>query len=315
MEVSQVFHESWTETRKLWEPKELGERLRREDVDVLIVEADFVFSEVFEEAPNLKFVGLCRGAINHVDLDTATANGVVVVNTPGRNAQAVAEMTFALMLALARRVPFLDCYVKTGHWQDPVETYISQRGIELQGSTLGIVGLGAVGSKVARLARAFSMRVLAHDPLIGVEGQRKYEAQLVDLKTLLCESKFVTLHAASTARTVGILGHESLALMPMSSYLINTASHDLVDEQALINALASGRLAGTAFDVHESHPIPPTSPLLKQENVILTPHVGGATQGTVERHSAMIVDDLQRFLCGRRPRRLVNPEVWHRRGR
>ncbi|MBM3925545.1 MAG: hypothetical protein FJ320_06090 [SAR202 cluster bacterium] len=314
-EVSQITYESWTETRKIWAPQELGQRLHREGIEVLIVEADFVFCEVFAEAPNLKFVGLCRGAVNHVDLDAATEHGVVVVHTPGRNAQSVAEMTFALILALARRVSSLDCYVKDGRWRDPVEAYISHRGVELNGSTLGVVGLGAAGKKVSNLGQAFGMRVLAHDPAVDVQGQRKYGAQLTDLKTLLKESKFVTLHAPSTSETKNMLNSQTLALMPRKSYLINTASHDLVDETALVDALTSGQLAGAAFDVHESHPIAPSSPLLKLDNVVLTPHVGGATDGTIERHSLMILDDLERFLSGRRPHRLANPGVWRRRGR
>jgi D-3-phosphoglycerate dehydrogenase len=313
--VSHVTHESWTETRRIWEPQELGGRLNREGIDILIVEADFIFSEVFENAPNLKFAGLCRGTVNHVDLDAATENGVVVVNTPGRNAQAVAEMTFALMLSMTRQIPLLDCYVKRGQWRDPVDAYINYRGVELNGGALGIIGLGAVGRKVARLGRAFGMRVLAYDPFVGSIGKQKHGAHLVDLKELLSESRFVTLHAASTKGTIGMLGHGAFELMRRGSYLINTASYDLVDEKPLVDALTSGRLAGAAFDVHESHPITPISPLFKLENVILTPHVSGATDGTVERHSAMIVEDLERFLSGLRPRRLANPKVWRRHGR
>ena len=140
-----VDYESWTETRRLQDPEKLGLRLQKEHVTHLIIEADFVFEETFQNAADLRFLGICRAALNHVDLDAATEHDVLVVNTPGRNARAVAELTLGLMLSLARRIPYLDGYVKSGRWEDPVDGYVNHRGLELEGRTLGTYRPGRRG--------------------------------------------------------------------------------------------------------------------------------------------------------------------------
>ena len=305
-----VDYESWTDTRRLQDPEELGLRLQREKITHLIIEADFVFEELFQLAADLQFVGVCRAALNHVDLDSATQHGVIVVNTPGRNARAVAEHTLGLMLSLARRIPYLDGYLKSGRWEDPVDGYVNHRGLELHGQTLGIVGLGAVGRIVAKLAAAFDMKVLAHDPYAGEVGQQQSDARLVPLNQLLQQSNFLSLHAPHTPKTTGMIGPDELAALPPNAFLINTAFYEMVQEEALIHALTTGKLAGAAFDVHETHPISPASPLLNLPNVILTPHVAGATEGTVQRHSEMVLSDIRRHLKGKKPLHLANPQVW-----
>ncbi len=305
-----VDYESWTETQTLQDPEELGLRLQRKKISHLIIEADFAFEELFQNASDLRFLGVCRAALNHVDLNAATQHGVLVVNTPARNARAVAEMTFGLMLSLARRIPYLDGYLKSGRWEHPMDGYVNHRGSELEGRTLGIIGLGAVGSLVATLADAFGMKVLAHDPYAGEPGQRRRNALLVPLKELLRRSNILTLHAPHTPDTTGMIGHDELRTLPPGAFLINTAFYEMVREDALVHALSSGKLAGAAFDVHETHPISPASPLLALPSVILTPHVGGATEGTVRRHSKMILRDIRRHLKGEKPLNLANPTVW-----
>mgnify|MGYP001227780824 CR=1 FL=1 len=146
-----VVYESWMQTRRLQDPEALAQRLRDEHIEILVVESDFVFEEIFEGAPDLNFVGVCRNATHQVDIDAATAHGVLVVNTPGRNAQAVAEHALGLMLALARRIPDAHAMVAEGNWDDPVSPYINLRGIELGGKTLGIFGLGVIGQRLATL--------------------------------------------------------------------------------------------------------------------------------------------------------------------
>ena len=309
-----VCYETWTETRRLYSPEELVVRLNEDGIAVLVVEADYLFDEVFRESPQLKFVGVCRSSLDHVDVRAATEHGVVVVNTPGRNAQAVAELAIGLMIALARGVPQLDGYVKGGRWTNPVEPYLCIRGAELSGKTLGIVGLGAVGRKVAALGRAFGMEVLAYDPYAGVPGTRKAGASLAELESLLERSDFVSLHAPGNSETEGLLDRERLSKLKKGAYVVNTAAHPIVDEEALADGLRSGQIAGAALDVHRTHPIHPNSPVMSLENVILTPHIGGATDGTVHRHSWAIVEELRRFLAGRRPRHIANPQVWGRRG-
>ena len=308
-----VSYESWTDTRRLYAPLELAERINAEDVGVLVIEADFVSDETFRESSPLRFLGVCRNSLDHVDLDAAREHGVTVVNTPGRNARGVAELTIALMLSLARCLPHLNGYVKDGGWENPVEPYISMRGIELRGKTLGLIGLGSIGRGVARLGRAFGMHVLAYDPFVGMPGMKKAGAELGTLDQVLRHSDFLSFHTPSTPDTEGLLGKRHLSLMKLGSYIINTAAYDLIDEAALVEYVECGHIAGVALDVHRAHPIPPSSPLLKLKNVILTPHIGGATDGTVERQSWMMVEDIRRFLQGRRPRHLANGEVRKRR--
>ena len=307
-----ISYESWTETRKLYDPHELAQRINDEDVRILVVEADFLFEEVFQEAEPLRLLGVCRNNLNHVDIEAATKHGVLVINTPGRNTQAVAEHTLGLMLALARRIPQAHRYVADGCWQQPVEPYISMRGVELYGKVLGIVGLGTIGRRVARLARAFGMQVLAYDPY--VQGPMRGTA-ITHLEELLTKADFLSLHLPLTQETEGLIDAQRLSLMKPSAFVINTSEARIIEQTALAEALQEGRLAGAAMDVFDSHPISPQSPLLKLPNLILTPHIGGATDGTVERQSVMLMKDIQRFIRGVRPKNLVNTEVWQRRGR
>lgn len=286
-----VIHEPWTETQMLWDPAELAVRLSEESIEAVVAEVDFLFGEVFEDPSPLRFIGLCRNATNQVDLDAAAARGVTVVNTPGRNANAVAELVIGLALSLVRRIPSAHAYVRGGDWEHPLAAYLELRGVELSGKTMGIVGMGAIGRRVARLARALGMRVLGYDPYAA--GPRY--VRMTTLEALLAESDLVTLHTPESPETVNLLGAERLALMPPGSHLINTASAALVDEAALVEALQSRRLAGAALDVFETHPVVPNSPLLALDNVVLTPHLGGATGETIERYSRVIARALLRF--------------------
>ena len=278
----------------------------------MVVEADFVFDEVFQQSGSLKLLGSCRNGLAHIDLEAATEHGVAVVNTPGRNSQGVAELTISLMLSLARGIPRLSCYVKKGLWQDPTEPYISMRGVELHGRTLGIIGLGSIGRNVARLGKAFGMHVVAYDPYVGTPGSKKAGAMLSTLEQVLESSDFLSIHTAGTPETERMLDRRRLGMMKAGSYIINTAAYHVIEEQALVECLESGHIAGAALDVHRTHPIQPSSLLLGLDNVILTPHIGGATDGTVEKQSWIIVDEIHRFLRGRRPRHLVNGEVWRK---
>ena len=287
-----VIYEPWTETKRLWDPAELAVRLTDEGIEAVVMEVDFLFGEVFENPSPLRFIGLCRNATNQVDMEAAADRGVVVVNTPGRNAVAVAEMTIGLAFALARRIPEAHHYVSSGGWEDPLTPYTELRGTELAGKTLGVVGLGAVGKRVARLGHAIGMRILGCDPYATVP---KY-VTMSPLDDLLSNSNVVTLHVPETPETVGMINGDRLSLMQPTSYLINTASAALVEEDALVEALKTRRIAGAALDVFETHPVVANSPLLKLDNVVLTPHIGGATAETVQRYSRMIARDLLRFV-------------------
>ena len=278
-----VTHESWMETRRLLDADEIVRRIADETIDVLVIETDFVFEEVFEEAKTLKLVGICRNATTHVDVEAATEHGVLVVNTPGRNAQAVAEHALGLMLALARKIHTGHAYVVSRGWDSPVEPYISMRGVELAGRTLGIVGLGAVGRRLGRIGIALGMHVMAYDPYVDRPPE---DVEMAGLDEVMRDSDFVSIHVPPVSETERMIDARLVALMR----------------------------PGAGFDVFDTHPVAPDTPLLDLDNVVLTPHVGGATGETIERHSAMMADDVLLFADGHRPRNLVNPEAWARHG-
>ncbi len=192
-----VTHESWMNSRRLYAPDELAIRLSEECITILVIESDFVFEEVFDAAPSLRFVGICRTTTGHVDVDAATERGVLVVNTPGRNAQAVAEHALGLMLSLARRIPMTHDYISGGRWLDPVEPYLAMRGVELSGRTLGIVGMGAIGRKLASMASALGMRCTGYDPYV-VEPPKG--VRMTELDALLEGADFVSVHAPARKR-------------------------------------------------------------------------------------------------------------------
>jgi D-3-phosphoglycerate dehydrogenase len=304
----EVVYESWLETGRIADPVELGERLAEGGFNVLIIEADFVFEETFDAAPGLRFVGACRGDIGeHVDLEAALTRGVTVVNTPGRNAVAVAELTIALMLGMARRVATVHTAIRRGEWASAVDNLTAWQGVELSGKTAGLIGYGAIGREVAKRLAAFEMEVIAYDPFLSGsdgEGHGPY-VSFVELEELLSRSDFVSVHAPLTAESRGLLGARELSSMKPSAYLINTARAAIVVESALLDALRSNRIAGAGLDVYPVEPLPPDSPWLTVDNVILTPHVGGATGDVVRRHSEMIVSDLRRWQRGERPLHLA----------
>ncbi len=303
-------YESWMDSGRIHDPEELAAKLNERHASILVIEVDFVFEEVFEAAPHLEFVGICRAATNHVDIEAATANGVVVVNTPGRNAQAVAEHALGLMLALARRIPEGHNYVVGGRWVNPVGPYVELRGVELAGRTLGIVGLGAIGRRLAGLAGAIGMTCVAYDPYVESPPPG---VSLKDLDEVMSCADFVTIHAPLTTDTDGMIDSRRLALMKPTAYLVNLSGAGIVDRDGLTAALESRAISGAALDVFETQPIAPNHPLLSLDNVVLTPHLAGATDETIERHSMMMASDIVRFLDGVRPVNLVNPAVWEAR--
>lgn len=308
-ECLDVRYESWMDTKMLHDPYELGTRLRLEDYSFLIVESDFVFEELFGEASSLKLVGVCRTATNQIDIDSATKHGVVVVNTPGRNAQAVAEHALGLMLSLARRIPQSHTYVVNRKWNDPTDPYLNMRGMELSGKTLGIIAIGAIGRKLARFATAIGMSVIAYDPFaVDIPDF----VRCVELFELATEADFISIHAPANDETEGMVSRDLMATMKPGVIIINTSGASLVDEDALVDGLESGHIRGAAIDVFTTHPVSPNSRLLNLDNVVLTPHIGGATNETIERHSEMMTDDIVRFLSGKMPTHIVNPEAWQK---
>jgi D-3-phosphoglycerate dehydrogenase len=309
-ESVEVAYESWMDTRKLLSPEELVERIQEQDIGIVVIEADFITREVFERVTKLKLLGICRADIVHVDVEAATEHGVLVVNTPARNNIAVAELALGLMLCLVRNIPTAHNMVRSGEWVDPTAAYFSLRGTELTGKTIGIVGFGAIGKQVAKMLGAFDTSILAYDPYVDADRAKEYGVKLVELDDLMAQSDFVTLHCSTAPGAIGLLDARRIALMKPTAYLVNAASTYVIDMNAIIQALREKRIAGAAFDVFETWPVRADSPLLELDNVVLTPHIGGATAETIVRHSQMITNDIESHLRGEKPVNLVNPQVW-----
>lgn len=248
----------------------------------LIVGVDPVTERVLEAGP-LRVVVKYGSGTDNIDLRSAERLGTKVSSTPGTNARSVAELTIALLFALARHLVAHDHAVRAGSW--------SRRGaIELAGKRLGVVGYGAVGREVARLAASLGMQVVAHDPFVA-----DAEVELVDLDELLASCDAVSLHVPLDGSTRGMIGAEALERMRSGALLVNTARGGLVDEHALADALSSGRLGGAGLDVFADEP-PSGSPLLRLENVVLSPHAGAATAESAQRTSVQAVRQLLRDL-------------------
>lgn len=305
-----VVYENWMDTKRLLSSQEFVERIQEQDIPILVVEADFIQREVFQKAAKLKFLGVCRADVVHVDVAAATERGVPVVNTPARNAVAVAELTLGLMLSLLRKIPAAHNMVSSGKWVDPTDAYFHMRGSELWRKTVGIVGFGAVGQQVAKRLGAFDSTIVAYDPYVASEKMKNLGVTKVDLDELMKQSDIVTVHCTTTPETVGLISAQRLSSMKPTAYFVNAASAYVVDEEALVRVLRERRIAAAAFDVYRTWPVKPDDPILKLDNVVLTPHIGGATDESVLRHSQMMADDIERFLKGERPQNLVNPQVW-----
>jgi D-3-phosphoglycerate dehydrogenase / 2-oxoglutarate reductase len=273
-------------------------------VDAMLVRTGAVTRALVEASPNLKIVARHGVGYDAVDVDACTEHGVLVTITPDANATAVSEHALALMLASARKVPQADAALKAGNWER--EPYL---GIELSGKTLGLVGLGRVGSKVAQLANAFGMTVLAADPYATAERAASLGVTLLDLEEMLPQADFVSVHAPLTPDTHHIIGARTLALLKETAILVNTARGGLVDPVALYEALQTGRPAAAALDVFESEPFDVNDPLPKLPNVIVTPHVGGQTDEALVNMAVGAAHAILDVFEGRRPNGLVNPEV------
>lgn len=311
-----VDYRSWVETRRVLSEDELRRALDEGGFDALVMELERASGEVLE-APSLKVVCVCRNDPSRsVDLERAAEKPVLVTYTPGRNANAVAELTVALMLALLRKVVYADRRLRSGVTVSDFEDFARFRkeleGSELSGKTVGIIGLGKIGGRVAELLSGFNVRIYAYDPYVDPEKARRLNVELVDLETLLRESDVVTVHVPPSPETVNLVGEREIGMMKESAVLLNLANPVVVDEDALYRALESGRIAGAALDVFTEEPVDSSNRFLKFDNVIVTPHIGGNTVETVERQSRMVVEDLLKIARGEKPARLLNPEVWEK---
>jgi D-3-phosphoglycerate dehydrogenase len=242
------------------------------DYDALIVRSQTkVGAELIQSAKKLKVIGRAGVGIDNIDVDAATKSGIVVVNAPTGNIIAAAEHTIALMLALARNVPQANSYLKSGKWRR--EEFV---GTEIRNKTVGIIGLGNVGSEVAKRVQALEMRVIAHDPFVSKDYAHNLKVELVSMDQLLQEADFITLHVPLTATTKKLIGSKELAKLKPTARIINCARGGVIDEEALLKAIKAGKMAGAAFDVFDHEPVT-DSPLFKEDKIIVTPHLGAST--------------------------------------
>ncbi len=271
------------------------------DSDALIVRsATRVTSELLERASRLRAIGRAGVGVDNVDLDTATKKGIVVMNTPGGNATSVAEHTMALLLALARHIPQADGSLKKGQWEKK-----AFMGIELRAKILGLIGLGKIGTEVARLAQAYQMEVIAYDPYVPSLIADEHNVKRVSLEELLQTSDFVSLHASATPETHHLLNARTLALTRPGVRIINCARGELIQEEDLLRALESGQVAGAGLDVFESEP-PRDLRLAAHPSVIATPHIAGSTEEAQEIVGIRIAEQVRDYLLAGVARNAVN---------
>jgi len=278
-----------------------------DEFDAIIAGMDEITANVIKKGKNLKIIARHGVGVDNVDVKAATEHGIIVSYTPGANTNAVAEHTFALILALVKNIPNLNELGKRGIWAGR-----RQLNIELQGKVLGIIGLGRIGRTVAKMAKAFNMEVIAYSPHVRKEDANKLGVKLVPLEELLSKSDIISIHTSLTPEKVHMISHEQFKLMKKTAYIVNTARGELIDETALIDALKNGRIAGAALDVLEIEPPSPNNELFKMTNVIITPHCAAYTLEAIKRMGDMVTESVVAALRGERPPYVVNPEVFER---
>lgn len=265
-------------------------------------------AEVFAARPELRMIGVCRGGPVNVDLEAATDAGVLVSFAPGRNAQAAAEFTVGLILAGMRRIPLIDSELKRGNWRGDYYAW-ENVGSELNGATVGLVGYGAIGRMVARILQAFGSEVVAFDPYADPASLAQDGVATVTLDELLRRSDVVSLHARLTPETHHLIDARALSLMPRGAVLVNSARGGLLDYEPLPELLRSGALGAVALDVFDVEPPPADWPLFRAPNVVVSPHLAGATRQTAVRAASIVAGDVASFLAGRTPAHVANPRV------
>ena len=273
--------------------------------DALLCGNDLQVNEdLFDLAPKVKVIAKLGAGLDMVDIDAASRHGAIVFYTPGANNQAVADHTFALILSLARKIPYCDQSLREKRWE-----HTKIIGIEIWQKTIGIIGLGAIGRCVALRAKGFQMKVVAHDPYWPAEFADQEGIEQMPMDELLKVADIVTIHAPLTPENKGLINARAFKLMKSTAFLINTARGAIVTESDLYRALKNGEIGGAGLDVFEVEP-PPDSPLLESDNVVLSPHTATFTHEALNNMSIGVVDQLIDYYQGKRPAHLVNREVF-----
>jgi D-3-phosphoglycerate dehydrogenase len=271
------------------------------EYDALVVRSQTkVTKRVLDAAKKLRIIGRAGVGVDNVDVDAATRRGVIVMNTPGGNTVSTAEHTFSMMLAMSRNIPQAHASIKGGKWDRKLFT-----GVELNGKTLGIVGMGRIGSEVAKRAIAFGMKVLAYDPFLSATRARSLQVEVVELNDLFKRSDFITVHVPATEQTRNIINKDAIAKMKKGVRLINCARGGIINETDLAEAIKAGKVAGAAIDVYDAEP-PTGSPLMELPQVVMTPHLGASTHEAQEMVGTEIAEQIREALSGGTIRNAVN---------
>jgi D-3-phosphoglycerate dehydrogenase len=270
---------------------ELKERIK--EADIVIVGWSDLTRNIIDSAKELKMISIWATTCHYADLEAAKEKGVVVTHVPGYATESVAEHTFALLLAAIRKLPLADKHVRNGDFD-----WRPFAGRELAGKTLGVIGTGVIGCRVAEIARVFRMQVLGYDKYPNLKRAEEIGVKYVDLQTLLKESDVITLHVTLTSETEGLIGEKEIEAMKNRAVIINTSQGKVIDEKALFDALKSGKISFAGLDVLESEPPSKDNPLFKLDNVILSPHIGFHTVEAAKRCTDICIDNVVKFLEG-----------------
>ena len=287
--------------------------------EIAIIEYETVSERMIESLPELKLIVCPRGKPVNIDCRAAAARGIPVINAPGRNANSVAELVVAQMICLCRQLTLANWEIRNGRYLgEPVEDiyaptdrndvvwmidqedcpYNRYRGPEISWRTMGFIGFGAIGSRIRRLLSGFDMNFLVYDPYLPAEVAEREGVRLCSMEEVLSQSDFVSVHCAVTPQTTGMIGAEQFALMKPTAYFINTARGKIVQQRALVEALQAGRIAGAVLDVFWNEPLPSNHPLLSMPNVVITPHIAGASTDVTTCHSRMTYAEVERYVKG-----------------
>lgn len=297
------------------------EKILGEKIDILISEADVINEIVFQKTKGqLKYLAVCRANPTNVDLQAATKAGVPVSNSPGRGGPSVAELTIGMMICLMRNLYRSDHIIKSKKWTERLTWATIYRGHTFEGKTVGIVSLGAVGYEVASRLQNWGCRLMVHDPYVAEEKIQSVNAKRVELSTLMRESDIVTIHAPVLEETNGMITKELIDSMKPTALFINTSRSAIINEKAVVAAVKEGRIAGAGFDVFYKEPLGRTNYFKEffyggphqDKNVIFGAHIGGMTWDSIKTQSETVLEDIKDFLEGRKPKNLINPEVWDR---
>lgn len=287
------------------------EEAKRSDALATLL-TDRIDCNLISSSPRLRIIAQYAVGYDNIDIECATRHGVYVTNTPGVLTDATADLTWALILAITRRILEADRFVRSGEWHKTGTGWhpMMMLGFQVSGATLGVIGMGRIGRAVAKRAKGFGMRVIYYDKYrLPRELEEELGVEYVELDELIKEADIITIHTPLTPETENLINEERLRMMKKTAYLVNTARGRIVDLDALVKALKEGWIAGAALDVFPEEPLPPDHPITKLDNVILTPHIGSATWQTRTRMADLVAENLIAFYKGDVPPILVNKDV------